>query len=105
MAYKIIVKKRFTNKVVKLLHYLETEWGKEVAAKFTTKLDKRMNNLSVQPFTGIQLKHFNNVRLILITKHNRLYYRVKEKTIEIINMYDTRMNPRKNPSKENNKIK
>ncbi len=97
MAYKIIVKKRFTNKLIKLLYYLEAEWGKKVADSFVSKLEKRLDNLSKQPFTGAEFVYFNNVRSILITKHNRLYYRIKETTIEVINLYDTRMNPKKNP--------
>ena len=96
MAYKIIVKKRFTNKVVKLLTYLETEWNSDIANQFIKKLDKRINNLSLQPFTGIQLKNYSNVRSVLITKHNRIYYRIQDDTIEVINLYDTRINPYKN---------
>ncbi len=38
MAYQIIVKKRFTNKIVKLLNYLETEWGKTAADNFLRRL-------------------------------------------------------------------
>jgi plasmid stabilization system protein ParE len=97
MAYNIIVKKRFTNKLIKLLSYLEAEWGKTVAETFVNKLEKRIDNLSKQPFTGAECEHFQNVRSILITKHNRLYYRIKETTIEVVNLYDTRMNPGKNP--------
>ena len=83
MAYKIIVKKRFTNKVLKLLLYLETEWSNESAKKFLNKLDKRIHNLSLHPFTGIQVQQYQNLRSVLITKHNRLYYRIKEDTIEL----------------------
>ena len=97
MAYKTIVKKRFTNKVIKLLYYLEAEWGRTVADRFANKLEKRLDNLLKQPFTGAESGYFKNVRSILITKHNRLYYRIKGTTIEIINLYDTRMNPKKNP--------
>ena len=96
MAYKIIVKKRFSNKLIKLLYYLETEWGKTIADRFANKLEKRMDNLSKHPFTGIKSEYFGNARSILVTKHNRLFYRVKETIIEIINLYDTRMNPRSN---------
>ena len=97
MAYKIIVKKRFTAKLIKLLYYLEAEWGKPIANHFVNKLEKRLDNLSKQPFTGIESEHLKNVRSVLITKHNRLYYRIKETTIEVINMYDTRLDPKKNP--------
>ena len=97
MAYKIIVKKRFTKKLIKLLCYLEIEWGKTVADHFVDKLKKRLDNLSKQPFIGAESQHFKNVRSLLITKHNRLYYRIKEMTIEVINLYDTNMDPKKNP--------
>ena len=96
MAYKIKVKKRFTNKVIKLLHYLEGEWNKDIANDFLVKLDKRIINLSGQPFTGLPVGSLHNVRSVLITKHNRLYYRIKGSTIEIVNLYDTRTNPDKN---------
>jgi hypothetical protein len=52
MAYQIVVKKRFTNKVHKILTYLEKEWSYKIAEEF-----------------------------LLI----------------ILNIYDTRMNPKKNP--------
>jgi plasmid stabilization system protein ParE len=96
MAYTIVVKKRFTNKFIKLLYYLETEFGKTIADRFSNKLEKRLENLSKQPFSGIRSEYFENVRSILITKHNRLYYRIKDTTIEIVNLYDTRMNRKTN---------
>lgn len=95
MAYKTIVKKRFTNKLIKLLYYLEAEWGKPVAYRFANK--KRLDNLSKQPLIGVESEYFKNVRSILITKHNRLFYRIKGTTIEVINLFDTRMHPKKNP--------
>lgn len=36
---------------------------------------------------------------MLITRHNKMYYKIKGKTVVILNMYDTRMNPKKNPYK------
>jgi plasmid stabilization system protein ParE len=97
MAYKVIVKKRFTNKVVKLLSYLEAEWGKTVADNFLKEIENRLDTLSEQPYMGVPSDPSEEVRSILITKHNRLYYRIKEGVIEILNMYDTRMNPKNNP--------
>jgi len=34
MALQIVTKKRFENKVTKLLYYLETNWGDTVAINF-----------------------------------------------------------------------
>jgi len=95
MAYQIIVKKRFTSKVTKLLKYLEKEWGKTVADSFILTLEERIDTLSQQPFIGSQAG-IKNVRTTLISKHNRLYYRVKGNQIEIITLFDTRMNPNRN---------
>ena len=97
MAYKVIYKKRFSNKLTKLLQYLQSEWGQNTAPEFLTKLDKRIETLKKQPFIGKPSERKPEVRTILITKHNRLYYKFSNNTIIILNMYDTRTNPRKNP--------
>jgi plasmid stabilization system protein ParE len=95
MAYEIILKKRFTNKLLKLLVYLEQYWSPQVAANFLNKIDHRLRQLSGQPFTGAPSEKIKDVRGVLITRHNRLYYKVKGKKVIVLNMYDTRMNPKK----------
>jgi len=44
MAYQIILKKRFVNKLVKVLAYLEKEWSHKVAPPFLKKLTIAFNN-------------------------------------------------------------
>jgi plasmid stabilization system protein ParE len=95
MAYEIILKKRFTNKLVKLLAYLEKEWSHKVAVSFLQKIDLRIYQLSGQPLTGISSERIEGVRSVFITRYNRLYYKVKGKKVIVLNMYDTRMNPKK----------
>jgi len=94
MAYQLIQKKRFKNKLVKLLDYLEIEWGFKVANAFLEKIDSHLELISQQPFVG--KPENKNVRSISITKHNRVYYKVEGNRIKVLNMYDTRMNPKKN---------
>lgn len=38
-----------------------------------------------------------NIRSILVTKHNKVYYRVEKGNLIIINIIDTRRDPAKNP--------
>ncbi len=97
MAYQIIVKKRFTNKVQKVLVYLEKEWSHKVATEFLLKIDRRIELLTKQPFVGSLSSKIKDVRGLLITRHNRMYYKIKDDKVIILNMYDTRMNPKKNP--------
>ena len=97
MAYQIIIKKRFTNKVQKILSYLEKEWSARVAAEFIKKIDRRIEMLTKQPYIGIPSSKIKDVRGLLITRHNKMYYKIKDSKVIILNMYDTRINPKVNP--------
>ena len=50
----------------------------------------------VLEFFGVKYAK-QNIRGLLITRHNSMYYKIKNDKVIIINMYDTRMNPKKNP--------
>jgi plasmid stabilization system protein ParE len=97
MAYEIIIKKRFSNKVVKVLAFLENNWSHDVAAAFLLKVDRRFELLKNHPHIGAPSKKINGVRGLLITRHNKMYYKIIGNKVVILNMYDTRMNPKKNP--------
>jgi plasmid stabilization system protein ParE len=96
MAYEVIYKKRFNNKLIKLLQYLKDEWSEKTASGFLKKIDERIETLKQQPFIGKPSERKPEVRTILITKHNRLYYKFSHNKIIVLNMYDTRRNPEKN---------
>ena len=97
MAYPIIVRKQFTNKVQEVLAYLEKEWSHKVAAEFLIKIDRRIDLLTKQPHIGVLSSKVKDVRGLLISRHNRLYYKITGGKLIILNMYDTRINPNKNP--------
>lgn len=89
MAYKIIIKKRFTNKLVRVLAYLEKEWSKKVADDFLAKVDFKINAIQHHPFIGSPT-NIKNVRGVPVSRHNRMYYKVAGDEIIIINLFDTR---------------
>ena len=97
MAYQIIVKKRFTNRVQKVLAYLEEVWSHKIAVEFLLKIDRRIALLARQPHIGALSSKVKDIRGLLITRHNRLYYKIKADKVIILNMYDTRINLKKNP--------
>ena len=97
MAYQIIPKKLFTKKVSKVLQYLEREWSHEIAQEFLRKIDKKFDILSKQPMVGRKSKKYKNVHGIIITPHNKMYYRIQDNKVIIINLFDTRADPAKNP--------
>ena len=71
--------------------------GERTASELLNKIDKRIETLKQQPFMGKRSGRKPEVRTILVTRHNRLYYKVSNNKIVVLNMYDTRRNPKKNP--------
>jgi len=79
-----------------VIDYLLLEWSVPVAEKFAETIDKRIEVLSRFPNIGIVSTKDLSIRSIVITKHNKLYYRLLSEKIEILNIFDTRQNPQKN---------
>lgn len=96
MAYKIIVSKSFQRRIIDLNSYLQQEWGLAVATDFHETLIKTILTIADQPGIGSLSSKKKDVRKILITYHNRLYYRVKNKTIILLILFDTRRHPKRN---------
>ena len=94
MAYEVVISKRFSNKLLIVLDYLQNKFGKSVANEFQDKLIIRIYILQINPFIGAPTG-ISNVRSTLITKHNRMYYRIKDNKLIILNLYDTRSNYKK----------
>ncbi len=95
MVYEIVFKKRFANKLEKVLLYLENEFGYLVAKRFAGLLDKKFKTLAENPYIGQPSLSFTQIRSLIAGK-NRIYYRIEKEKIIIINMYDIRINPLKN---------
>ena len=78
-----------------LLNYLETEWSKKVKSDFVKKLDKAINQISLQPLSGKKTKKKRGVYQIVVTEQTSFYYRIDADEIQIIAIEDNRKNPKK----------
>ena len=79
-----------------VVDYLLKEWSLKVAADFINNLEERVQNLSSFPHIGIASVKDPSIRSIVITKHNKLYYRTWPEKIEILDIFDTKQSPQKN---------
>ena len=79
-----------------VVDYLLQEWPINVASEFVRNAESRIETLSVFPEIGIASLKVSGVRSIILTKHNKLYYKVSDNNLEILNIFDTRQNPTKN---------
>lgn len=97
MAYKISWSNIALEDYKHIIEHLISSWPLSIAIDFANTLNRKLTNLSMQPFNGIKSNRNPTIRSILISKHNRLYYRINDNHIELLSLIDTRMDPAKNP--------
>jgi plasmid stabilization system protein ParE len=97
MAYKVRWTAIAAEDYESVIDYLVKNWGVLTAESFITNIESRITLLQEFPFIGVASKIRAEIRSIVLTKHNLLYYRVLNDSIEILNIFDTRQNPEKNP--------
>ncbi len=96
MAFEVTWTTHAIEDYKKVITYLKDEWSVDITLGFIDKVQQRLDRLSVFPFSGIISKKDKSIRSIVLIKHNRLYYRIKDDKIEVLNIFDTRQNPEKN---------
>ena len=98
MGLQIIVKKRFLNSFKKITTHISNEWGKNAAENFKELVLKKLNAIVSHPSLGVATS-IKNTRSVLVGKNhqNKLYYRLDKDKIIIVDIKDTRRNPKKNP--------
>ena len=96
MAYKIKKSKEFLKNTLFVLNYIEKEWGIKSAERFQTLLDSKIDKLSIHAKTGSLINKNKNIRKLMITKHNKIYYRINKNEINILTLFENKMDPKKN---------
>ncbi len=97
MEKEIIISKRFSNSTLKIYQYLLKEFSTATANNFLDRLEKRIEFISANPTAGrLSLKR-KNVRSLLFTPHNQIFYCHKNNKIELLQLFDMRRNPKKKP--------
>ena len=97
MDYKIVWTEHAIEDYRRVVDYLLIEWSEEVAINFIHTVEEIERAILLMPQSGKIAYKDISVRGRLVTKHNKIYYRIKEQTIEILQMRDTRLSPEKNP--------
>ena len=75
--------------------YLIKNWDYKIYDNFITDLDQSINQIVSKPKLFPVIHKKLNVRKLVITKHNTLFYREIKKSIEIIRVFDSRQDPKK----------
>ena len=89
----IILSKRASKKLDELLDYLDREWSIKVKMNFINKFDKSLERISQFPESSEKSFLLKGLHRCVITKQTTIYYKFDSKRIQIIAIFDTRMNP------------
>ena len=92
---KVVLSKRASIRLEKLLEFLESEWSISVKKDFIIKLDKALSLIKKFPESPKRSKISKGLHQLIVTKQTSLYYRFDSKSIQIVAIFDNRMNPEK----------
>lgn len=74
-----------------IVEYLVNEWGNQVANEFVVKTFDLVHLLKQFPEIGSLQNKDRDIRGLLITKHVRLFYRIKSAHIVLLNFYENKL--------------
>ena len=88
---KVIVwNKKAQAKFDNIVLYLQKEWSERIAENFVKTTNHYLFLLSKFPYLGRKSSKNTSVRLLNITRHNQMFYRVESKKIIILAFFDLR---------------
>lgn len=90
MVREIIWSAKATQRYRQIVEFLLDKWNVTVAENFIKTVEAKLELLKLFPEMGPKSWKGRNVRTLLLTKHNRLYYMLKGDKILLVTIYDTR---------------
>jgi plasmid stabilization system protein ParE len=99
MAVTIIWTKQALDDLQAVLWHLRENWSDDLAAAFSDSAYRKVELLENAPELGIASINYNNVRRMLLSRYNSLYYQYEpgSSILFILNIFDNRANPADNP--------
>lgn len=95
MAIELKWSKKADKKFDKILDYLSAEWGDQVTKNFIKKAYDFFDLLMNYPEIGSMENKEKGIRGFTITKQVNIFYRIKNDTIIILDLFDNRQDPKK----------
>ena len=95
MSRKIVLSKRASRKLEKLLEYIETEWSTRIKNNFIKKLDRSLQIIKEKPESSPKSDRVSGLHKCVVTKQTTIYYKFDSKKLYVVTIFDTRQDPKK----------
>jgi hypothetical protein len=90
MEKKIVVSKRFRKNTLNVYDHLLNQYSSKIAFEFLDKLQQRVELIIQYPEIGKPSQKKADIRSVMLQPHNRIYYRIKNNSIELLCLFDMR---------------
>lgn len=87
--------KRANNSYNLIIDYIFTNFGENATKSFVQNTYKHIERLAKFPNMGSIEDTERAIRGFVISKHNTMFYRVRDKEIIILNIFSNQKNPRR----------
>lgn len=94
---KISLTKRAERNYYSIKEYVIQEWGEQVAETLEQKIIAFLDLLEIFPEIGVLEISDKEIRSFQLTKHIRIFYRIKGQELIILAFFDVRQSPSKKP--------
>ena len=94
MSRKVLLAKRASGKLEKLLIFLEEEWSLEVKKDFLFKLEESLKLIRKLPASFPESNKLPGLRKCVETWQTSIFYKYSDSTIYIVSLFDNSQNPK-----------
>ncbi|SFD05456.1 type II toxin-antitoxin system RelE/ParE family toxin [Algibacter pectinivorans] len=94
-VYKVLWTDHAISELKDTITYLETHWTNKELVNFSNKLDHTIELISKTPEIFPNALSKIEIRRAVVDKHNTLYYRKNNNSIEIISLFANKQDPTK----------
>ncbi len=94
MVFDLVFSKKASDDLHSILIYLEREWSLKVSKNFTKVLDRKLLQVASNPITYPAFKNKKQIRKCVVNKNISMFYRIRNREIQIITLFDNRKNPK-----------
>ena len=92
---EVVLSTTARKKLDALLEYLERKWSLRIKNEFIEKLDRSVATIEMYPDSFPASAKNKKVYKCVVTKQTVLFYKKTNTEIEVITLFDSRMDPKK----------